>query len=175
LSLAALALAPAAAQAAEPAQRVAKKESTSIVKRPRVSRTYVSARPRSVVRLATAKPSYGQKAGLHSTQDDLDLKSSVALVIDQDTREVLLSKNDSAVLPIASITKLMTGLIVSESKLPMDEARHHQPGGRRHREVHRLAPEGGRHAHARRADAPGPDGPARTAPPTRWAAPIRGG
>jgi D-alanyl-D-alanine endopeptidase (penicillin-binding protein 7) len=43
-------------------------------------------------------------------QDPLDLKSSVALVIDQDTREVLFSKNDSAVLPIASLTKLMTGL-----------------------------------------------------------------
>jgi D-alanyl-D-alanine endopeptidase (penicillin-binding protein 7) len=61
-------------------------------------------------------------AGLNTTQDDLDLKSSVALVIDQDTSEVLLSKNDSAVLPIASLTKLMTGLIISEARLPMDEA-----------------------------------------------------
>jgi D-alanyl-D-alanine endopeptidase (penicillin-binding protein 7) len=43
------------------------------------------------------------------------------LVIDQDTREVLFSKNDSAVLPIASLTKLMTGLLISEAKLPMDE------------------------------------------------------
>jgi D-alanyl-D-alanine endopeptidase (penicillin-binding protein 7) len=43
-------------------------------------------------------------------------------VIDQDTHEVLLSKNDQAVLPIASITKLMTGLIISEAKLPMDES-----------------------------------------------------
>jgi D-alanyl-D-alanine endopeptidase (penicillin-binding protein 7) len=34
---------------------------------------------------------------------------------------VLFSKNDSAVLPIASLTKLMTGLLVSEAKLPMDE------------------------------------------------------
>jgi D-alanyl-D-alanine endopeptidase (penicillin-binding protein 7) len=77
----------------------------------------------SVVRLATvpARPSYGQLAGLHSVQDQLDLKSSVALVIDQDTREVLFSKNDSAVLPIASLTKLMTGLVVSEAKLPLDE------------------------------------------------------
>jgi len=120
LSLLALALAPAAAQAAEPAQRVAKKESTTIVKRQRVSRTYVTARPRSVVRIAS-KPSYGQKAGLHSTQDDLDLRSSVALVIDQDKGEVLFRKNDSAVLPIASITKLMTALVISEAKLPMDE------------------------------------------------------
>jgi len=45
----------------------------------------------------------------------------VAYVIDQDTREVLLSKNDQAVLPIASLTKLMTALIVKELKLPMDE------------------------------------------------------
>ena len=60
-------------------------------------------------------------AGLHSVQDQLDLRSSVALVIDQDTREVLFSKNDSAVLPIASLTKLMTGVIVSEARLPMDE------------------------------------------------------
>ena len=65
--------------------------------------------------------SFGQVAGLHNIRDPLDLKSSVALVIDQDTREVLLSKNDQAVLPIASLTKLMTGLIVSEAKLPMDE------------------------------------------------------
>ncbi len=68
-----------------------------------------------------AKPSYGQIAGLHGAQDALDLKSSVALVIDQDTHEVLFSKNDSAVLPIASLTKLMTGVIVSGAKLPMDE------------------------------------------------------
>jgi len=125
LSALALAMVPAGAEAVA-TKSVAKKESGTVVKRTRVTRTYVSGRPqyvarRSVVRLAPAKPSYGQLAGLHSTQDELDLKSSVALVIDQDKNEVLLSKNDSAVLPIASITKLMTGLIISESKLPMDE------------------------------------------------------
>lgn len=66
--------------------------------------------------------SFGQMAGLHGMQDELDLKSSVALVMDQDTREVLFSKNDSAVLPIASLTKLMTGVIVSEARLDMNEA-----------------------------------------------------
>ncbi len=71
--------------------------------------------------IVAAKPSFGQIAGLHGAQDALDLKSSVALVIDQDTREVLFSKNDHAVLPIASLTKLMTGVIVSAAKLPMDE------------------------------------------------------
>jgi D-alanyl-D-alanine endopeptidase (penicillin-binding protein 7) len=70
---------------------------------------------------AASKPSFGQMAGLHGAADPLALKSSVALVVDQDTHEVLLSKNDQAVLPIASLTKLMTGVIVSEAKLPMDE------------------------------------------------------
>jgi serine-type D-Ala-D-Ala endopeptidase (penicillin-binding protein 7) len=70
---------------------------------------------------APPKPSFGQLAGLHGMQDELDLKSSVALVIDQDTREVLFRKNESAVLPIASLTKLMTGVIVSEARLDMAE------------------------------------------------------
>jgi D-alanyl-D-alanine endopeptidase (penicillin-binding protein 7) len=67
------------------------------------------------------RPSFGQMAGLHAVSDPLALRSSVALVIDQDTREVLFSKNDLAVLPIASLTKLMTGMVVSEAKLAMDE------------------------------------------------------
>ena len=68
-----------------------------------------------------ARQSFGQMAGLHDVTDPLALKSSVALVLDQDTHEVLLSKNDHAVLPIASLTKLMTGLIISQAALPMEE------------------------------------------------------
>lgn len=70
---------------------------------------------------ASSGASFGQLYGLHSTVDPLDLKSSVALVLDQDTNEVLLSKNSDAVLPIASLTKLMTALIVIEARQPMDE------------------------------------------------------
>ena len=51
----------------------------------------------------------------------LSLKSAVALVVDQDTEEVLLEKNTNAVLPIASITKLMTALVTIEADLPMNE------------------------------------------------------
>lgn len=71
--------------------------------------------------MTPARPSYGQRAGLHGTSDPLDLKSSVALVVDQDTQQVLFSKNPDAVLPIASITKLMTAMVVLESGLPLDE------------------------------------------------------
>ena len=70
---------------------------------------------------ASSGASFGQIYGLHQTVDPLDLKSSVALVMDQETNEVLLSKNSDAVLPIASLTKLMTALIVVEAHQPMDE------------------------------------------------------
>lgn len=89
----------------------------------RLSRSAIIAKRRIVIRapVIPAKPSFGEVAGLHSEHDALDLKSSVALVIDQDTREVLFSKNELAVLPIASLTKLMTGMVLSEAKLPMDD------------------------------------------------------
>lgn len=80
-----------------------------------------SARKAGKSELASGKPSYGKLAGLHSTADPLDLKSSVALVVDQETDQVLFSKNSSAVLPIASITKLMTALVVLEAGLPLEE------------------------------------------------------
>ena len=76
---------------------------------------------RSSRKVSAARPSIGQLSGLHATDDELSLKSSVALVVDQDTQEVLFSKNSGAVLPIASITKLMTALVVTEAALPMDE------------------------------------------------------
>lgn len=77
----------------------------------------------SVVRVPAEPPrqSFGQMYGLHDVTDPLALKSSVAFVIDQDTNEVLLNKNSQAVLPIASITKLMTALVVTEANQPLDE------------------------------------------------------
>ncbi|WP_317922001.1 MULTISPECIES: D-alanyl-D-alanine endopeptidase [unclassified Cupriavidus] len=68
-----------------------------------------------------AKPSLGEAMGLRDTEDALALRSSVALVMDQGSNEVLFQKNASAVLPIASITKLMTALVVMDARLPMDE------------------------------------------------------
>jgi D-alanyl-D-alanine endopeptidase (penicillin-binding protein 7) len=69
----------------------------------------------------SAPASFGEKFGLHATHDPLALKSSVALILDQDSNEVLLSKNSGAVLPIASLTKLMTAVVVVEAGLPLDE------------------------------------------------------
>jgi len=80
-----------------------------------------SSRARSRNAARRARPSEGQLAGLHRTDDPLDLKSSVALVVDQDTNEVLFQKNPDAVLPIASITKLMTALITVDAELDLEE------------------------------------------------------
>ncbi|MET0334425.1 MAG: D-alanyl-D-alanine endopeptidase [Rhizobacter sp.] len=110
-----------AGAAAKPAKKRAVAVSKSAVK-PKVVITRgvkrTSLRARAVV---PARPSFGQIYGLHSASDPLDLKSSVALVVDQDTNEVLFSKNPQAVLPIASLTKLMTALVVTEARLPLNE------------------------------------------------------
>jgi serine-type D-Ala-D-Ala endopeptidase (penicillin-binding protein 7) len=111
---------------AEAAQRKAAKSGKSakqqIVAKRKAVRMSLSARPASSrITAEPGRPSFGQLAGLHANHDVLDLKSSVALVVDQDTHEVLFSKNDAAVLPIASLTKLMTGLVISEAKLSADQ------------------------------------------------------
>jgi D-alanyl-D-alanine endopeptidase (penicillin-binding protein 7) len=59
--------------------------------------------------------------GLHAVDDPLDLNSAVALVADQTSGEVLFAKNPDAVLPIASITKVMTAMVVLDARLPLDE------------------------------------------------------
>lgn len=102
-------------------KKVAQKATTTTAKAKTTSKARTTAVVSRVPRRVAAVPSFGQMYGLHGVDDPLDLSSSVALVMDQDTNEVLLSKNPQAVLPIASITKLMTGLLVVEAKLPMDE------------------------------------------------------
>lgn len=67
------------------------------------------------------RQSFGRAAGLHRTKDPLHLVSSAALVLDPQTGQVLYQKNEHAVLPIASLTKMMTALLVAEAKLPLEE------------------------------------------------------
>ncbi|PFH13177.1 D-alanyl-D-alanine endopeptidase [Burkholderia sp. JKS000303] len=67
------------------------------------------------------RPTVGQAFGLHDTPDALALRSSVAYVVDQNTGEPLFDKNSHAVVPIASISKLMTSMVVLDSKAPMNE------------------------------------------------------
>lgn len=52
---------------------------------------------------------------------DLDLRSAAVLVIDQKTGKALYSKNPDMQTPIASITKLMTSLVVLEARQSLSE------------------------------------------------------
>lgn len=112
------------AEAAQRKRHVVKSTKSTVIAKRKIAKVSGIVKRKAVVRaqaISQPRPSFGQLAGLHGAQDTLDLKSSVALVIDQDTSEVLFSKNDKAILPIASLTKLMTGLVISEARLPMNE------------------------------------------------------
>jgi D-alanyl-D-alanine endopeptidase (penicillin-binding protein 7) len=52
---------------------------------------------------------------------DPKLKSSSVLIIDQSDSSVLYSRHSDVPMPIASITKLMTALVVLDAKQPLDE------------------------------------------------------
>jgi D-alanyl-D-alanine endopeptidase (penicillin-binding protein 7) len=60
--------------------------------------------------LAAAKPTLFPK-----------LKSSSVLIVDQSDSTVLYSRRSDVAAPIASITKLMTALVVLDAKQPLDE------------------------------------------------------
>jgi D-alanyl-D-alanine endopeptidase (penicillin-binding protein 7) len=60
-------------------------------------------------------------AGKHAGLAEPDLKSGSVLVLDESSAAVLLSQNANVAAPIASITKLMTALVVLDAKQPMDE------------------------------------------------------
>jgi len=68
------------------------------------------------------RESFGHRAGLHKVKTDVNLSASAAIVIDQESGKVLLDKNVQSVLPIASLTKLMTSLVIADARLPMDQA-----------------------------------------------------
>ena len=75
----------------------------------------------AAVAVGVAAKTVGDMAGLDNTVDPLALRSNVAFVVDQNSAEVLFEKNANVALPIASLTKLMTGMVVMDSKQDLDE------------------------------------------------------
>jgi serine-type D-Ala-D-Ala endopeptidase (penicillin-binding protein 7) len=95
----------------------------AVSKKKRVSYT-MNGRHRSVVRRVAFEPrspTAGQAFGLHESPEGVALRSTVAYVVDQNTSEPVFDKNSRAVVPIASITKLMTAMVVLDSKEAMTE------------------------------------------------------
>ncbi|CAB3789793.1 hypothetical protein LMG28688_02989 [Paraburkholderia caffeinitolerans] len=121
--------------ASAPAKVVKKAGATSVaaaqdddarpaVKKRRVSYTMNGRHHTAVRRVAfePRQPTVGQAFGLHETPDSLALRSGVAYVVDQNSLEPLFDKNSHAVVPIASISKLMTAMVVLDSKAPLTES-----------------------------------------------------
>lgn len=59
--------------------------------------------------------------GVSAQPGGLYLRSHAALILDAEGGQILFQKNADAVMPIASITKLMTAIVVLDANLPLYE------------------------------------------------------
>jgi D-alanyl-D-alanine endopeptidase (penicillin-binding protein 7) len=101
---------PAKAEASE------KKKSVAAKKKAPKAAVQVKSESNKVVRAKSPQ----RLASLDDTHD-LALQSAAVLVQDQATGTILFEKNASAVLPIASITKLMTAMVVLDVAPDLNE------------------------------------------------------
>lgn len=126
---------PLAAAAATPTQKPAAKSSTAKTavtkkKTRQVSRAgkqrqqqLTAAQKQRLIALANLPHRTGPTEifQIPAAQSSLLLQSRAAIVMNAETGELLYSKNADRTMPIASITKLMTAMIVLDARLPMDE------------------------------------------------------
>nr|WP_294839622.1 D-alanyl-D-alanine endopeptidase [uncultured Methylotenera sp.] len=77
----------------------------------------------SELRVKTRLPARKAVAAVDSYDGTTPLKlaSAKAMVVNQQTGEVLFAKNTNLPTPIASVTKLMTAMVMLDAHLPMDE------------------------------------------------------
>ncbi len=101
----------AKARTAKPSAKVAKAAKTQMTRQQRIAAR--KAAEREAVAAAAAR-----ELNHYATDGEGNplLRSAAVLVQDQSSGEVLFEKNSDAVLPIASITKLMTAMVVLDAK-----------------------------------------------------------
>ena len=115
------------ADGAEPAKKAQATKTTAKKALPakRVSVTYSKNGAKASSAAAAAAGAVSAAKASTSTNgasNGLDLKSSAALVFDVIDGRALYAKNGDQVSAIASITKLMTAIVVLDAGLPLDEA-----------------------------------------------------
>ncbi|MGL4612328.1 MAG: D-alanyl-D-alanine endopeptidase [Shewanella sp.] len=86
-----------------------------------VATTAYSADSASVTQSAATKNVATKTVSTKKNQVKQEVAANSAMVVDLETNEVLYSSNAHAVMPIASVTKLMTAMVTLDAKLPMDE------------------------------------------------------
>ena len=104
------------------------KSTRNVVKVSYKPSTKVVTDPQPQVKVAPPAPrvyrpsgSVARQYGLNQAFDPVGLRSSVALVVDQNNWTTLYEKNASTPLPIASITKLMTAMVVLDARQDLNE------------------------------------------------------
>jgi len=112
---------PAATTAKTRAKALRQSKNRAKLKTDRATRLVASSARRTSLARQAAPVSVGDKLGLNHSDNILGLKSNAALVLDEASSEILFARNPEAVLPIASLTKLMTALVVLEAKQDMEE------------------------------------------------------
>jgi serine-type D-Ala-D-Ala endopeptidase (penicillin-binding protein 7) len=83
-------------------------------------RSFIRARLPAVAAVSCALLAFSTLAAARPTLFP-KLKSSSVLIVDQSDSTVLYSRRSDVAAPIASITKLMTALVVLDAKQPLDE------------------------------------------------------
>ncbi|WP_079433126.1 D-alanyl-D-alanine endopeptidase [Zoogloea sp. LCSB751] len=110
---------------AEKAEKVAKSSKSGKAKGSKVAKAVEE--KASSRRVAAHTPRHARHA-VAAVSHDMDhegnpqLQSAAFMVADQATGNVLLEKNSDSVVPIASITKLMTAMVVLDARLSLNEA-----------------------------------------------------
>ena len=93
----------------------------------RISSRYKANRQKVSLRLLATRPlqlENAQKIQLGDSYDGsglLQLASSKALIINQNTGEIIYAKNTNQLTPIASITKLMTAMVMLDANQSLDD------------------------------------------------------
>ncbi|MDP2226906.1 MAG: serine hydrolase [Moraxellaceae bacterium] len=129
-----LSMQPATAAAATQNSKATKAKSTSAKKKPQKVSRYGTTRNKPtpaqlrqeqerLLALSRLPHRVGPTEIVQATDllQPLSLESRAAVVMNAETGEILYGKNLTRTMPIASITKLMTAMVVLDARLPLDE------------------------------------------------------
>lgn len=108
-----------AAAEKKPTKRVVSKHKAKKVNSKRIIRT-IRADRKYQLQKANYEPSVFQQDSDNNIAI-LQLASSKALIVNQETGETLYAKSTNEPTPIASLTKLMTAMVTLDAQLPMEE------------------------------------------------------
>lgn len=88
------------------------------------SKAKIHVKKRYIIQSSFNRNAYTPQArdDIYDGSTPLDLASAKAIVINQNTNEVVFAKNINEQTPIASLTKLMTAMVVLDAKLDLNDA-----------------------------------------------------